>query len=297
MILNFGLWFLIFHFKFLIFVVLLDGKKLSEKILRDVKEKAGQLSPPLQLAVVMTGEHPATLSFIKQKQKSCENVGIDFKFYKYPADITTAQLRKNLNKICKLKKNTGVIVQLPIPEHINKQYILNTVPPEKDVDVLSERSLGKFYTGRSLILPPTIAGIMKFLEEYNIEIKGKHVVIVGAGGLVGKPLATHLINQKATVISVNETTPDISHFTKDADILVTGVGKPNLVTCGMIKESVVVIDAGLAEANGKITGDVDFESVSKKASYLTPVPGGVGPVTVAMLLQNLHTLSQLKHKK
>lgn len=273
-------------------MTLLDGKKLSQKILAEVKTAAEQFTPPLRLTVIMVGEHPATLSFIKQKQKSCEDVEIDFKFYTYPADISTAQLRKNLNKICKLKKNTGVIVQLPIPEHINKQYILNTVPPEKDVDVLSERSLGKFYTGRSPILPPTIAGIMKFFEEYNIEIKGKHIVIVGAGTLVGKPLATHLINQKSTVVSVNETTPNISHFTKDADILITGVGKPGLITDDVVKDGVVVIDAGLAEANGKITGDVDFDSVSKKASYITPVPGGVGPVTVAMLLQNLLVISQ-----
>lgn len=273
-------------------MVILDGRQLSQKILDNLKEEIKGIAKPLRLAIVMVGEHPASLSFIKQKQRSCKNVGIDFKFYKYPENISTASLRKNLNAVCKLKKNTGVIIQLPLPGHINKQYILNTVPPEKDVDVLAERSLGKFYTGRLSIIPPTIAGIIQLLEEYKID-KGKNVVIVGAGTLVGKPLATHLINQKATVTVLNSSTQDISEFTKKADILISGVGKANLITADMIKEGTVVIDAGLCEVgDGKIRGDVDFENVSKKASYITPVPGGVGPMTVVMLLSNVVTLAK-----
>lgn len=274
-------------------MTLLDGKKLSQKLLDELKEGVKDISRPLRLAVVMVGEHPASLSFIKQKQRSCEDVGIAFKFYKYPENISTQQLRKNLNAVCKLKKNSGVIVQLPLPKHINKQYILNTVPPEKDVDVLAERSLGKFYTGRLSIIPPTVAGIIQLLEEYKVEIKGKNVVIVGAGTLVGKPLATHLINQKTTVTILNSSTQDISEFTKKADILVSGVGKANLITADMVKEGTVVIDAGICEVgDGKIRGDVDFENVSKKSSYITPVPGGVGPMTVVMLLSNVVTLAK-----
>lgn len=276
-------------------MTLLDGKTLSQKILGNLKEEIKGIAKPLRLAICMVGEHPTAISFIKRKQASCEDVGIGFKFYKYPEDITTAQLRKNLSVVCKLKKNTSVIIQLPVPAHINKQYILNTVPPEKDVDVLSERSLGRFYTGRSPIVPPTIAGIMKFFEEFNINVKGKNVVIVGAGTLVGKPMATHLINSGAAVTVLNEHTQNISQFTKNAEILVSGVGKPELIKGDMVSNSVVVIDAGLAEVGeGKIRGDVDFESVSKKASYITPVPGGVGPMTVAMLLSNVATLAEQK---
>jgi len=271
--------------------MLLDGRKLSQKILGELKEKVKEIAKPLRLAIVMVGEHPTALSFIKQKKKSCEDIGIEFKFYKYPDEITTAQLRKNIHVVCKLKKNTGVLVQLPLPSHINKQYILNTVPPEKDVDVLSEKSLGRFYTVRSSIIPPTVAGIMKFFEEYEIEVKGKNIVIIGAGTLVGKPLALHLVNLGATVTVLNEHTPDISRYTKNAEMLISGVGKPGLITGDMVSEGVVVVDAGLAEVGGgKMRGDVDFDSVSKKASFITPVPGGVGPMTVAMLLSNLVTL-------
>lgn len=274
-------------------MTLLDGRKLSQKILDELREKIKGIAKPLRLAIVMVGRDPTALSFIKQKERSCEDAGIGFKFYKYPEDITTARLRKNIHTVCKLKKNTGVIVQLPLPPHINKQYMLNTVPPEKDVDALSEKSLGKFYTGRLPILPPTIAGIMRLLREYKIEVKGKNTVIVGAGTLVGKPMATHLINQGATVTVLNEHTSDISRHTKNAEILISGVGKPGLITGDMVSEGVVVVDAGLAEVGGgKIRGDVDFDSVSKKASYITPVPGGVGPMTVAMLLVNVVALAE-----
>ncbi len=276
-------------------MTLLDGKQFSQKLLEKLKKEVKEIARPLRLAIVMVGEHPTAISFIKRKQASCENVGIGFKFYKYPEDISTQQLRKNINAVCKLKKNTAVIIQLPLPAHINKQYILNTVPPEKDADVLAERSLGRFYTGRLPIIPPTIAGIMKFFEEFNIEVKGKNVVIVGAGTLVGKPMATHLINQGATVTVLNEYTPDISHHTKNAEVLISGVGKPGLIDGDIVNEGVIVIDAGLAEVGeGKIRGDVDFESVSKKSSYITPVPGGVGPMTVAMLLSNVVTLAKQK---
>ncbi len=278
-------------------MTLLDGRKLSQKVLNELKEEIKGIAKPLRLAICMAGVHPTAISFIKQKEKSCNDIGIGFKFYKYPEDITTAQLRKNVNAVSKLKKNTAVIIQLPLPPHINKQYMLNTVPPEKDIDALSEKSLGKFYTGRLPILPPTIAGIMKLLEEYKIGVKGKHAVIVGAGTLVGKPMATHLINQGATVTVLNEFTPDISQYTKNAEILISGVGKAGLITGDMVSDGVIVIDAGLAEVGeGKIRGDVDFESVSKKASYITPVPGGVGPMTVAMLLYNLVVLAE-KQKK
>jgi len=278
-------------------MILLDGKKLSQQILDELKDQIKKMAKPSGLAIIMVGEHPATLSFIKQKEKACEDIGIRFNFYKYPEDISTAELRNKINIVCKVKKNTGVIIQLPVPDHINKQYILNTVPPEKDVDVLAEKSLGKFYTDRLPILPPTIAGIMRFLKETKTKTQGTHIVIVGAGGLVGKPLATHMINQGATVSILNEFTSDIAQFTKEADVLVTGVGKPGLITDDMVKEGVIVIDAGLAEAgDGKITGDVDFKSVSKKASYITPVPGGVGPMTVAMLLKNLVELAKMKSR-
>jgi len=194
-------------------------------------------------------------------------------------------------EFCHIKENDGVILQLPLPEHINTQYVLNSIIPKKDVDVLSSRSFGDFATGRSKILPP-LAGVIKIIfEQYNVEPAGKNIIVIGRGILVGKPIVNWLINEGATVSVLNSRTKDISKFTKEADVIISGVGKPNLIKAEMVKDGIIIIDAGTSIEKGKIAGDFDSR-IAEKSSFFTPVPGGVGPITVAMLFKNLVELSK-----
>jgi methylenetetrahydrofolate dehydrogenase (NADP+)/methenyltetrahydrofolate cyclohydrolase len=301
---------------------ILDGKKLSEKILGSLKKEIKSRYLKLRLAVILVGENPISQIFINQKQKACEKVGIDFKLFKFPAEIGKSKLKKEISEIVKNPENSGVIIQLPLPKELGAQRklgecgssrgvgwsleeFLNLIPEEKDIDVLSEKSLGKFYQalpsfssknlggqGSLMILPPTVQGILYLLKHYRIKLMGKNVVIVGAGRLVGFPLAIQLLKEKATLSVLNEFTKDAPSFLKKADILISGVGKPNLIKGNMIKKGVIVIDAGTSVKEGRLVGDVDFKSVSQKASYITPVPGGVGPMTVACLLENLVKLNK-----
>ena len=265
-------------------MILLDGKNLSEKILVGLRKNNKR---KLTLAVILVGENSVSEIFIYQKRIACEKVGINFKIFKLSAKLSPVQLKKEIEKIVKNSFNSGAIIQLPLPKKFNPEKFLNLIPEEKDVDVLSEKSLGKFYQGVSSILPPTVGGILYLLSHYGISIKGKNIVILGAGRLVGFPLAIQFLREKATVSVLNELTKDTPFFTKKADILISAVGKPNLVKGKMVKKGAVVIDAGTYLWKGKLVGDIDSKSVSKKASFLTPVPGGVGPMTVACLLENL----------
>jgi len=273
---------------------ILNGKELSEKILTKLKKEVKKSKLKLRLAVIQVGENSVSQVFINQKKKACEKTGINFKLFKFPAEIGLRELKKETEKIVKSKVTSGVIIQLPLPKKFLAEEFLNLIPEGKDIDVLSEKSLGKFYQGCLKILPPTVSGILKLLKSYKIGSIGKNVVIVGAGRLVGFPLATQLLKEKATLSVLNEWTRDASSFTKKADILISGVGKPNLIKGNVVKKGVIVIDAGTSIKKGKLVGDVDFKSVSKKASYITPVPGGVGPLTVACLLENLAMLNKKK---
>lgn len=275
-------------------MVILDGKKLSQKLLEELRRGIATLGQKLRLAVVVVGKDPVVAQFTAQKKKAAESVGIDVRIYPFEEKITTNALRKRLAEIVHEEKNTGVIVQLPLPEYINMRYILDSVKLEKDVDMLAARSLGNLAAGKSPILPPVAGAIKAFFEEYQIDYKNKYMVVVGAGALVGRPVALWLLNEKVTFSVIRSGTQNPEEFLKRADIIISGVGKPKFITGGMIKEGVVVIDAGTSESEGKVVGDVDFDSVSPQASYITPVPGGVGPVTVAMLLKNLVTLAKLK---
>lgn len=265
-------------------------------MLAELKEEIANIPKKLRLAVIVVGKNPVTEKFIQQKQKAAQEIGVDFRIFPFEETVTTDELRKRIAQIVHEKKNTGVIIQLPLPEHLSVQYILNSVTPEKDVDMLSARCAGDFALGRSTILPPVAGAIKAFFEEYNIDYKNKHIIVIGAGKLVGLPVSLWLLNEKATFTVLRSTTPDLSEFTKKADIIISGVGKPKLITGDMIKEDIVIIDAGASESEGRIAGDVDFDSVSKKASYIAPVPGGVGPVTVAILFKNLITLAKLQKK-
>lgn len=271
---------------------LLDGKKLSEKILANLKKEVRKSNLKLGLAVVQVGKNSVSQIFINQKKKACEKTNINFKLLKFPAQISVPKLKKEIKKITKNPSNSGIIIQLPLPKKFLPEEFLNLIPEEKDIDVLSEKSLGKFYQGILSILPPTVNGILRLLKNYKIEPKGKNVVVIGAGRLVGFPLAIQLLKEKATLSVLNEFTKDAPSFIKKANILISGVGKPNLIKSKMVKKGVVIIDAGSAMEKGKLVGDVDFKEVSKKASYITPVPGGIGPLTVVCLLENLVKLNK-----
>lgn len=269
-----------------------DGKKLSEQILRGLKKEIKKRKLKLRLAIIQVDQDPVSRIFINQKEKACQKTGIDFKLYKFPKDINSAKLKEQINKVAKSSLNSGIIIQLPLPKKFDTKETLNLIPPEKDIDVLSEKSQSQFCLGNLKILPPPLAGIIKLLKEYKIKIKGKYFVVVGTGRLIGRSLVLWLLQQKATVSVLDKFTPDISFFTKKADILISGVGKPGLITGSMLKKGIVVIDAGTSLKKGKLRGDCDFKSVSRKASYITPVPGGVGPMTVACLLENLVKLNK-----
>lgn len=275
-------------------MVIMSGKEAAEEIALGVKRDADLRKTKLSLAAVVVGGDPIISKFVAQKKKIADELGVDFRVYDYPADISTNELRQRIAVIVHDADPDGIIIQLPLPNHINTQYILNSVPPEKDVDVLSARAVGDFAVGKSKIMPPVVGALKALFDEYKIDYGGKHVVVVGAGRLVGKPVAMWLLNEKAPFSIVDERTPDISEFTKKADIIISGAGKPGLITGDIIKEGAVVIDAGTSEAGGKITGDADFDSVSKKASFITPVPGGIGPLTVVMIYRNLLTLAGVK---
>lgn len=266
---------------------ILDGKKLSEKILEKVRRNIKKSHLKLRLAIIQIGENQVSEIFIRQKEKACKRVGIGFKLYKFQGKISQRKLKREVEKILKNPKNSGVIIQLPLPKNKDADEILNLIPSEKDIDVLSKESLGKFYQGTLLILPPVVGAVSYLLKASKIKIKGKNVVLVGAGKLVGKPLTLLILREKGTLTIIDEFTKNISSFTKKADILISGVGKPNLIQGKLIRKGVVVIDCSSVFYKGKLVGDVNFQSVSKKASYITPVPGGVGPLTVACLLENL----------
>ena len=270
---------------------LLDGKALAEKIVAGLKGEFSRLTERLTLAAVVVGENPVIATFIAQKQKIAEELGVDFRIYQYPAAISTNDLRKRLATVVHEVDPDGIIIQLPLPPRINTQYILNSVPPEKDVDVLSASAVGDFAVGKARVLPPVVGAMEALFEEYGIDYRTKHVVVVGAGRLVGKPVALWLANQKVSFTVVDENTTDIAMFTKQADMIISGVGKPGLITGDMVQAGAVVIDAGTSESAGKIVGDVDFGSACKRAAYLTPVPGGLGPLTVAMIFRNLTALA------
>lgn len=277
-------------------MTLLDGKKLAEKILEELRRDIAAFPKPPRLAVVMVGEDPATESYIRQKTRTAGKIGVTVKLFRFPPEISTNALREKAGEIARDKKNDGVIVQLPLPPHINTQTVLNAVTPEKDVDMLSSRAVGNFESGKSRILPPVVGAVDAFFREYGISVKGKHALVVGAGRLVGKPIANWFMREGATVSVAQSHTENLGELARMADIIVSGVGKPNLIRGGMVKDGVVVVDAGTSEAGDKLVGDVDFETVAPKASFITPVPGGVGPMTGAMLLKNLIVLSRQKNK-
>lgn len=265
--------------------IILDGKKISIEILSKLKLRiaAEKLFPIL--AIISCGDDPASRLYIKLKKKKCLEIGIKAEIYEFSSRAREEEI---IAKIEDLNHQVdGIIVQLPLPDYLNKNKIISAIDPSKDVDGLTEASLGDLFKSKETFAPATPKGIIHLLEAYNLPVKGREAVIINHSDIVGKPLAIMLVNRGATVTICHEYTEDLYHHTKRADILASGVGKPNFITGNMVKKNSVVIDVGISQIQGKVAGDIDFASVESKAAYLSPVPGGVGPMTVAILLENV----------
>jgi len=280
-------------------MTILDGKKLSNKIKNEAKEEAiklGEKNVTPGLAVVLVGNDPASAAYVGMKEKACEAVGIYSIVHKMPDTISQEKILEIIDMMNKNPNIDGILVQLPLPKHIDTTAILEAIDPIKDVDGFHPYNVGRVVAGLDGFIPATPYGVMELLKEYNIDPQGKNVCVVGASNIVGKPMATLLLNANATVDICHIYTKDLKEHTKKADIICVGVGKINLITEEMVKEGAIVVDIGINKADdGKLVGDVDYKNVSKKCSYITPVPGGVGPMTIAMLLQN--TIKSAKQRR
>ena len=267
--------------------IILSGERKAKRILRDLSKQAK--GKRLKLVVVQVGSNMVSASYIGEKQKAAEIAGIKFELVQLPVSISQKKIEDTITKLGKDSRNTGIIVQLPLPKELKTQDVLNRIIPEKDVDLLSSAAFGMFTLGHSKILPPTVAAIVTLLKGQSL--KEKKVVVVGAGRLVGIPASIWLLQEQAQVSIIDKKTKDKAMLFKQADIIISGVGKKDLIKGSMIKRGAVVIDAGTSVENGTASGDVDFTSVVAKAKAVTPVPGGVGPLTVSHLLRNLVILS------
>ena len=270
-----------------IYLIILDGKELKNKRLNLLKEEVSKLDRKLSLVVIQVGEDPASCVYVEQKKKMALSVGYNFIHEKLESNVSEEELLNIIDKYNDDDSIDGILVQMPLPNHINEAIVQNKIVYYKDVDGLSDINAGRLVHNSNSLISCTPKGILSLLEEYNIELKSKHVVIVGRSNLVGKPLINLLLNKDATVTITHSKTPDLSNFTKNADILIVAVGKKHLITKEMVKEKAIVIDVGINRIDNKLYGDVNYEDVLDKVSYITPVPGGVGPMTVVELGQNL----------
>ena len=282
---------------------IIDGKLVSSVIRTKLAEEISTFKTHSNvtpgLAVVIVGDNPASLVYVRNKKKACEQVGINSYEIALPKDVSEAELIENIKALNTDPSVHGILVQLPLPDHINEETVINTISPEKDVDAFHSSNVGKIMIGNYTFLPCTPAGVIDLLEYYNIGISGKKCVVLGRSNIVGKPMAHLLLERNGTVTVCHSRTANLAEETKNADILVVAIGKPEFITGYMVKPGAVVIDVGInRNSDGKLVGDVDFSSVSEVASYITPVPGGVGPMTITTLLKNtLNAAKQLYFKK
>ena len=280
---------------------LIDGKLVSanlrEKLKSEISRFVLDTGVTPGLAVILVGDNPASAVYVRNKNKSCGEVGIKSLVITLPEDTTEDELLSKINELNNSDDIHGILVQLPLPNHICEDKVINSIAPDKDVDAFHPFNVGKLMIGNYSFLPCTPAGVMELLKFYNIEIEGKECVVVGRSNIVGKPMAMLLLSKNGTVTICHSRTKNIKDVTANADILVVAIGKPRFVGEDMVKDGAVVIDVGINRTDeGKLVGDVDFDAVSKKASFITPVPGGVGPMTITMLLKNTLTAAKLKTK-
>ena len=273
----------------------LDGKALGKKIKAELQQKVQSLQikigRPPGLAVLMVGDNPASAVYVRNKEKACREVGIISFGKHFPTQISQAELTQIIQKLNQNPQVDGILVQLPLPKHLDSTSLLYQIDPSKDVDGLHPMNLGQLLRGEKGLRSCTPAGVMRLLQEYNIELQGKQAVVLGRSILVGKPMALMLLEANSTVTIAHSRSHNLEAITKNADILITAVGRPKMITAEMVKPGAVVIDVGINRiideaGNYQLVGDVQFESVAQVAGYITPVPGGIGPMTVAMLLQN-----------
>lgn len=275
-------------------MTILDGKKVAQKIRDDVALKVAQLDKPPVLAVVVVGEDPASQVYVRHKTRACEEVGIKSIAHRLSESITEQELIELIRSLNQDNNVTGILVQLPLPDHINSDNILEEIDPHKDVDGFHPYNLGRLAQRRPTLQPCTPAGIMRLLEQTDIELRGKHAVVVGASNIVGRPMALELLLAKCTVTVCHRYSNDIESLIRMADIVIVAIGKPGIVKSEWIKPGCVVIDVGINRLeDGTLCGDIDFETAKEKASWITPVPGGVGPMTVAMLMENTLTAASV----
>ena len=272
---------------------IIDGKKVSQKVKDDLKIKVEELKTQgifPGLAVIIVGNDSASRVYVNNKKKACEYIGIRSEEYALPEETTEEELLNLVKELNEKKDIHGILCQLPLPKHINEETILNSIDPKKDVDAFHPVNVGKIMIGNFDFLPCTPAGVMELIEETGIDLTGKQCVVVGRSNIVGKPQAMLLLHKNATVTICHSKTKDLKEVCKTADVLVVAVGRAKMVDESYIKDGAVVIDVGMdRDENGKLCGDVDFDSACKKASYITPVPGGVGPMTIATLMKNAVT--------
>ncbi|MDD6848831.1 MAG: bifunctional methylenetetrahydrofolate dehydrogenase/methenyltetrahydrofolate cyclohydrolase FolD [Oscillospiraceae bacterium] len=280
-------------------MIIIDGKKVSAEVKEQVAEETKELlkkgiTPGL--AVILVGDDPASKVYVNNKKKACELVGFKSYEYKLPADTTQKELLALVDELNNRKEINGILCQLPLPKGLDENAVIEAISPEKDVDAFHKQNVGRIMIGDYDFLPCTPAGIMEMLKAYDISVEGKDCVVIGRSNIVGKPMSMLLLHQNGTVTICHSRTKNLKEVTKRADILVAAVGIPKFVTADMVKDGAVVIDVGMdRDENGKLCGDVDFDNVKDKCSYITPVPGGVGPMTIATLMKNTLKAAKLQN--
>ena len=280
---------------------IISGKEVSQnvkmRVAEEVKElKSNGIEPCL--AVILVGDDPASKVYVNNKKKACEFCGIRSLEYLLPADAKQEELIELVKKLNDDKSVNGILCQLPLPKHLDEKEVLNLIKPEKDVDAFHPENVGHIMIGDFNFLPCTPAGIMEMLKSENINLDGKHCVIIGRSNIVGKPMAMLMLKENATVTVCHSHTANLKEIVKQADVIVAAVGRPKFVTADMVKDGAVIVDVGINRGeDGKLCGDVDFDGCCEKSSYITPVPGGVGPMTIATLMQNTITAAKIQNKK
>ena len=266
---------------------IMDGKETSKELKEALKTKVAELPSKPKLFVILVGEDPASKIYVSSKEKACKACGIEALTLCLPADVSQKAIIDEIEKANKDKSINGILVQLPLPDHINEKDVIASIDPMKDVDGLTSTNQGKLFMGQSGLVPCTPKGVMHLFEKYNVDLTGKNAIVIGRSLLVGKPLAILMLNKNATVTIAHSKTKNLKELCLGMDVIVSAVGKPKMVTADMVKEGAIVVDVGINRIHGTIVGDVDYLSVSEKCSRITPVPGGVGPMTIACLLENV----------
>jgi methylenetetrahydrofolate dehydrogenase (NADP+)/methenyltetrahydrofolate cyclohydrolase len=267
--------------------MILDGKKTAEMIVKKVGEEVARIGEPITLAILLVGKNPASQVYVRNKGKACADAGINVKDYFLEENATQKEVLTIIDELNSNPEIHGILVQLPLPSHLEQDIIINAIDPSKDVDGLTILNQGRLLNGMEAVIPATPKGVMTLLQKYFVEIAGKNAVVIGRSNLVGKPLALLLLQKNATVTIAHSKTQNLKEIARKADILVAAVGKPLFITADMVKKDAVVVDVGINRVEGKIVGDVDFNQVKEIASYITPVPKGIGPMTIASLLENI----------